>query len=801
MKKSLVALMLVVAMLSGLAIPAMAEETTSTPLVVAYSPFSEKFSPFFADTGYDMDVVGMTQIGLMTTDRMGGIIYNAIEGETVPYNGTDYTYYGPADISVNYDKDADTTTYTAKIRDDLTFSDGVPVTADDIIFTYYVYLDTAYVGSTSLNSYNIQGLQDYRTQTTSDVYAKYADLAAQIYAAGEDHVWTADDAWTQEMQENYWASMKDVWTGDVQAIVDYVYNNYLDAYAEQTIGFTPEEVSAEEGLKIALGMALWGYGSVDENGVLTGAVTGTTWDLKNGVYPTIDDYYAETFAAYSGDPDAYWSVEAADDTDVHGTVDESFIALWGPQDPGMEGGVKSISGITKLDDYTVQVVTDGYQAPAIYSILGIQITPMHYYGDTSLYDYDNGMYGFTRGDLSGVAEKTSQPMGAGPYKFVKYENRVVYFEANENYFKGAPKIEYVQFKETAAAEVAAGVATGTVDAGELTGSRTRFEEIASYNTDTGDITGSVITTSKVDNLGYGYIGMNAETMNVAGEPASDQSKDLRKGIATIICVYRDVAIDSYYGEAASVINYPISNTSWAAPQPTDADYKVAFSTDVDGNPIYTSEMTQDEKYAAALQAAIGFFKAAGYTFDEATGTFTAAPDGAKLSYECYIAGDGTGDHPSFGILTEAAAALQTIGIELKINDLADANVMWDALDAGTQEMWCAAWGSTIDPDMYQVYYSTNAPGMGGTDSNHYHISDADLDAAIMDARTSDDQAYRKAEYKTALDIIVDWAVEIPIYQRQNCVIFSTQRINLATLTPDITTFWGWMSEIEKLEMN
>jgi peptide/nickel transport system substrate-binding protein len=127
--------------------------------------------------------------------------------------------------------------------------------------------------------------------------------------------------------------------------------------------------------------------------------------------------------------------------------------------------------------------------------------------------------------------------------------------------------------------------------------------------------------------------------------------------------------------------------------------------------------------------------------------------------------------------------------------------MWDALDSGTQEMWCAAWGATIDPDMYQVYYSTNAVGMGGTDSNHYHIADPDLDQAIMDARTSDDQSYRKAVYKTALDIVVDWAVEIPVYQRQNCIIFSTERINLATMTPDITTFWGWMSEIEKLEMN
>ena len=70
----------------------------------------------------------------------------------------------------------------------------------------------------------------------------------------------------------------------------------------------------------------------------------------------------------------------------------------------------------------------------------------------------------------------------------------------------------------------------------------------------------------MDNLGYGYIGMSANTMNVGGEPASEASKDLRKAFATVLAVYRDVAIDSYYGERASVINYPISNTSWAAPQ-------------------------------------------------------------------------------------------------------------------------------------------------------------------------------------------------------------------------------------------
>ena len=118
-----------------------AETEIGTPLVVAYEAFSQKFSPFFGDTAYDMDVSDLTQIILLTTDRQGGIIFNAIEGETVNYNGTDYLYKGPADTKVEYDEATDTTKYTAKLRDDMKFSDGEPVTADDIIFTYYTFLD------------------------------------------------------------------------------------------------------------------------------------------------------------------------------------------------------------------------------------------------------------------------------------------------------------------------------------------------------------------------------------------------------------------------------------------------------------------------------------------------------------------------------------------------------------------------------------------------------------------------------------------------------------------------------------
>ena len=161
------------------------------------------------------------------------------------------------------------------------------------------------------------------------------------------------------------------------------------------------------------------------------------------------------------------------------------------------------------------------------------------------------------------------------------------------------------------------------------------------------------------------------------------------------------------------------------------------------------------------------------------------------------------------IVNEAKNALATIGMELVIKDLSNSQELWDNLDAIQVEMWAAAWGATVDPDMYQIYYSDVAngpttakgknpqggPAQGGS-NYEYCIADPELDEYIMLARKSTDQTYRKAMYKACLDIVIDWAVETPVYQRQNAILFSTERVNMETVTPDITTFYGWMSEIE-----
>ncbi|MBN2261047.1 MAG: ABC transporter substrate-binding protein [Clostridiales bacterium] len=740
------------------------EVVNNTPLVVGYSAFSEKFSPFFASTAYDIDASTLTQVNLLKTDRSGGIIYNSIEGETVAYNGVDYFYNGISDIKVDYDETSDITTYNIKIRDDVKFSDGETVDADDIIFSYYVLSDPTYTGSSTLYSYDILGMTNYRMNNSmAEVLSVSAEeLAAELDNPGED---------SQAFIEGF---VSDVLVSELDWVKSLYGDDGWASYTEMHP--IPKDLYA---MFYNLDENYDSYTVEDETQVLNDILAqyGSDWKMLSVNYGGSESYFQP---------------------DIEGGVGEILLSNKLASSEGLE--VPAIEGIKKLSQTEVEVKVRGFEAPAVYSICGIDVAPMHYYGDATMYDYDNNMFGFTRGDLSIVESKTSQPMGAGPYKFIKYEDKIVYYEANENYYKGEPETKYLQLKETTDGEMIAGVGTGEIDIANPSGSVAKFEELKAFNSNN-ETVGDVITASSVNNLGYGYIGINAVNVNVAGDISSEASKNLRKAFATIYAVYRDVSIDSYYGDAAMVINYPISNTSWAAPQKADAGYEIAFSKDVDGNPIYTSDMIADDKYAAALEAAKGFFIAAGYTFDETTGMFTAAPEGASLEYEVIVPGDGTGEHPAFAMLTDSREALAKLGITLTINDPSDTNVLWDSIDSNTHVMWTAAWGSTLDPDMYQVYHSSNGIGLGGTDSNSYNIADPELDKLIMDARQSSDQSFRKATYKQALDIILDWGVEVPNYQRQNLVIFSTERVNMSTVTPDITTYWVWMNDIELIKMN
>ncbi|MBO4853524.1 MAG: ABC transporter substrate-binding protein [Oscillospiraceae bacterium] len=752
MKKAKRILALLLALVMALALVACGgksgnDATEEKTLVVGYSPFNEKFSPFFSETAYDQDVWVMTQVGLLPSDRQGAVLLNAKDGETVNYNGTDYTYYGIANCKITENEDG-TVTYAFDMRDDVTFSDGEKLTADDAIFSMYVLCDPTYDGSSTLFAQPIVGMEEYRSGMSS--------LANLLVEAGRDN--TDFTLWTEEQQTAFWTSVDAAGAKFAQEIVDYCVDN----------GYN------EEG-DVAGAAANWGFDGLAEDA-------------------TAADFFALLVEAYEGD------LSAMSDTESAGSSLWALMDDYNDYTVGITTGesAANISGIVKTGDYSFTVTLSEVDATAIYQ-LTFAVAPMHYYGEKDKYDYENNQFGFTKGDLSHVRSVTTKPMGAGPYKFLQFANGVVNFEANESYFEGAPKTKFLNFQQCMTDnDKLNGVVTGTIDIADPSFSTTNIEAIDKANNGAGT-TGAVITTNTVDNLGYGYLGISAKAVNVGGDGASDASKNLRKAFATLFSVYRQLTVESYYGERASVINYPISNTSWAAPQPSDDGYKVAFSVDVNGEDIYTSEMTPEERYEAAKQAALGFFEAAGYTVED--GKVTAAPEGAKMEYEIQIPADGTGDHPSFMMATEAAKKFEEIGIKLIVTDLTNSSELWTGIESDQVEMWCAAWGATVDPDMYQIYYADVANGGAnpGGSNYMYDIADAELDQMILDARKSLDTAYRKTMYKACLDTIVDWAVEVPVYQRQNAIIYSSERIK--TMTPAITTFYNWTAEVFKVEVN
>ena len=720
----------------------------SGAMVFASDEFNAKFSPFFAETVSDTMVSDLVNVQLLQLDRTGSIITKGIEGEKKEYNGKEYTYHGISDLDIKENSDG-TVFYDFKLKDGLKFSDGEPFTIDDVIFTMYVLADPTYDGNATFFTLPIQGMDEYRNGVDT--------LFNLILKAGEGN--TDFSKWTEEQQKTFWTDYKKAVDAFVKEITDLCVKNGLN----------------KEGDSIAACAANYGYEGLKDDA-------------------TAMDFFNAMLAKYDG------SVSKMSASESAGTQFGALMPSYNDYQVGVETGesAPNITGIQKTGKDSLRIVATKVDAQMIYQ-LAVTVGALHYYGDKAKFDYDKNQFGFPKGDLSSMREKISKPLGAGAYAFDKYENGVVSLKANDSYYDGAPKVKNLNLKYVAENDKLNSILAGTTDIATPSFTTEVADAIKKANSN-GELSGDKIYTSAVDALGYGYIGINSHNVCVNKEPGSEQSKDLRRAFATIFSVYRDLAISSYYGDRASVINYPITNTSWAAPQPTDDGYEIAFSKDVDGNPIYTSDMKDEDKYAAAKKAALGFLEKAGYTVQN--GKITAAPAGAKMEYEVMIGGGGNGDHPSFMILTEAQKALAEIGMKLDINDMSNSADMWNKLNARQAEMWCAAWQATPDPDMYQVYYSDVANGgkePGG--SNYmYQIEDKDLDDMIMQARESTDQEYRKTIYRAALDKIIDWACEIPVYQRQEVTTFASNRIKVDTITPDMSSYYKWYSEIQNYEL-
>ncbi|WP_324628209.1 ABC transporter substrate-binding protein [Bacillus cereus] len=110
-------------------------------LVVGISKPGGVFLPYFQQNGWDGNVTSVIFASLVSTDK---------QGKPIP------------ELAEKWDVSSDQLTYTFHLRKDLKFSDGSPLTADDVAFTLMLLHDKAYEGEVDISQYAVKGGKEYK---------------------------------------------------------------------------------------------------------------------------------------------------------------------------------------------------------------------------------------------------------------------------------------------------------------------------------------------------------------------------------------------------------------------------------------------------------------------------------------------------------------------------------------------------------------------------------------------------------------------------------------------------------------
>ncbi len=750
----------------------------NTPLVLSTGTLDGKFSSFFSTSAYDRDVTDMTGLGLLFFDKANAPLAG------VEYPSVAYSY------TQEVSEDNSQSVYKFVLKNGLTFSDGNPISAKDVLFTLYTLADPLYDGSSTFYTLKVKGMSEYRLQTSSEALeVAQAILDAGIYTADDGSLaYNAADGATAEQQAAFWSYMDEAGTMFAQDIVDYVLgsylsDNYVNGYFSE--GMTAEEINSDD-LKVAFGMALWGFGSYDkETATFTDALENT---YVIGTDPlTAADYWANIVGSYGYNlsPDDGINAEKAGSVNVETYVRDLYIANEG----SIEGGVASIAGITtgtevcedNVEREYIELVFDGVDPVTIFR-LGISVLPFHYYtaGFSGALN-DNGVSINDPAFIQHLKTKNDAPMGAGPYVFEEYKDNVVYYTANDNYLMGSPKIQHLRYQEVNLGAELDAVKTDTVHFTDPSASSTIINDVTEGE---GDY--AKLNYVLVDNDGYGYIGINAQIF---------PEWEVRKALAHAMNV--ELTIDNYYGELATVNYRTMTKVQWAYPE----------------NPenLFPYDGTGETSKALFIEA--------GYVYDEASNTMKYPEGHEKAGEQVTVKAtlpSAASDHPAGSVLIDMQEVLGKIGIKVDIES--DTNLLSKlptAFESGIQ-IWAAAWGSGgADPDMFQVWYSDPSVNQGtspsakglywlfqnGSDDQKAHLKE--MNEMIMAGRSTLDVEERKVIYARALELSTGTATEIPTYQRKNMYVYNKSVINPDSLLSgdDVTPFQSPISFIWEVELN
>ena len=852
MSKKVISLILCLALCIGMVSMLSGCGGSADAFVIMTENLDGLFNPFFYTSANDGTIVGMTQISMLGADYVNGEVVVACgDNEAVVVK----------DYDIKEDKASDTTTYTFVLKNGIKFSDGQPLTMEDVLFNYYVYLDPVYTGSNTLYSTDIIGLSEYRTQTvgsssddSNELISSQAATRAQARLQELINLFNTQKkaSATNEVGYNEMvAAIKahsisagyknaisnnpnEVSSKELLADYEYALKLFKEELESDYVGaqesYTEEPYKSHEEFKDAVFCFMYteGYVEVKYAEGADGKVDRTQIESLKAQYPStittkeaaIDYIYNDKIATELDIILQYWATGTTLATEFTAKAKEVILHENVSADGSL--AVENISGIVSLGhtdaagttisvngkDYTVasghnadgtvtneneydvlQITIDGVDPKAIWNF-AITIAPQHYYGEGSSVGVDiaNNKFGVEYASfqfMTDIVQSTRNikiPMGAGAYKATDnqnsdtptessfYTNNVVYFKANENFETvGAglenAKIGKIRYQIVSSNNAIAALEDGSVHYISPALTTDNYEKLEKLGN-------KGVVTLQTDQLGYGYIGINS---------AKVTDLNLRKAI--MCAMNTSLALDYYRAGTAEQIYWNMSKVSWAYPGGDDAtdnghDYPQmgAWSEDI--------ARTNIEKYMQLAGVSAG---------------------DSDLKVTFTIAGSSLQDHPTYKVFRDAASLLNDMGWEVEV--VCDSQAL-TKINTGSLAVWAAAWSSALDPDMYQVYHkdssatSTLAWGYNylknSGSAEEMNILD-DLSDLIDDARATNDKKVRAELYQEAMGLILDLAIELPVYQRDVLYAYNSKVISSDSIDEDVNPYSSPLDRIWEIE--
>ncbi len=827
------------------------------PVVFSIGALDNNFNPFFSTTAYDSSVVGMTQISMLGIDEEGEVSVGEDEACVVlDYNVTMYDEAG--NVTTAGDLNGETV-YQFVIKNGIKFSDGVELTIKDVLFNLYVYLDPAYTGSSTMYSTDIKGLAAYRQQddTLADD-AEGQNIMSQFYAMANQRLVDIREYCKDKTEvdpSKYETIEQDIekvkvwfkeeltsdWNGNAGSLESYQeeysftedWQSYflnaglISIQTKKNPNGATVRVKDEETGKYLTSLDDDVNTPVEDASPLTGIMEEAYSPNKVTAYATenncTEEYAREclmrdkaielVYDAYSGSTSSgigtvvtYWATAS---TALEEFAMEEMSKEFG-NNSGADGlKVKSISGVKVVgnDEYLgegdyeghdiLQITINGIDPKAIWNF-GFTVAPMHYYSTPELAAAANKVdaFGVKFADKTFFdtvlkdPEKTGVPVGAGVYKastdngaaptrLTFFKNNVVYYERN-TYFETVgsglsnAKIKYLNYKVVGEDKIINALIGQNIDFGDPQATPENIATINEYS--------EYLGSRNYPTNGYGYVGINPKYV-----------PDIQVRRAIMMAFNPGIIIENYYTEQlASLITRPMSKESWAYPKDATPYYQQAMDTDT----------------IIELVEGAGWFENTNNDKNE-DGYLIRVKDGEKLKITFTIAGETT-DHPAFDMFMDAKRFLNQCGFDITVKT--DIQAL-RKLATGELQVWAAAWSSSIDPDMYQVYHKDstatstnnwNYKGILNAPQGEFETEKGiidELSTLIEQGRETLNQDERTRIYGQALDLVMQLAVEFPTYQRNDLSVYNTNVIDVTTLNQSPSMYAGVTDELWNINYN